>query len=94
MRLKESEIQIIERVIHSFDSDADIYLFGSRADDNQKGGDIDLLILSKSLTYGDKLKIKQQIFKKMDEQKIDIVIGKDESDPFVRMVLEQGVRMG
>ena len=68
--------------------------FGSRADDSKKGGDIDLLILSKSLTYGDKLKIKQMLFEKMEEQKIDLVIASDASQPFVRLALEQGVRLG
>ena len=93
MRLKEFEIHTIEKTVHSLDPDAAIYLFGSRADDSQKGGDIDLLILSRSLTYGDKLKIKQQFFEKMDEQKIDVVIAKDAGDPFVRMALEHGVRL-
>jgi len=93
MRLKEFEIQTIEKAVHSLDPDAAIYLFGSRADDSQKGGDIDLLILSKRLTYGDKLKIKQQFLEKMDEQKIDVVIAKDAGDPFVRMALEDGIRL-
>lgn len=35
MRLKESEVQIIKKAIHFFNSDAIIYLFGSRVDDNQ-----------------------------------------------------------
>ena len=93
MRLKEFEIRTIKKAVHSFDPDAAIYLFGSRADNSQKGGDIDLLILSRSLTYGDKLKIKQQFFEKMDEQKIDVVIAKDAGDPFVRVALEHGIRL-
>ena len=93
MRLKEFEIQTIEKVIHSLDPGAEIYLFGSRVNNNQKGGDIDLLILSRILTYGDKLKIKQKLFEKIEEQKIDLVIAKDTADPFVRLALEQGVRL-
>ena len=93
MRLKKFEIQIIKKAIHSLEPDAAIYLFGSRADDSKKGGDIDLLILSRRLTYGDKLKIKQMLFEKMEEQKIDLVIASDASQPFVRLALEQGVRL-
>ncbi len=93
MRLKDIEIRIIQNAVHSLDPDAAIYLFGSRADDSRKGGDIDLLVLSQTLTYGDKLKIKKHIFEEMDEQKIDIIIQKNTSDPFVRMALEQGVRL-
>jgi predicted nucleotidyltransferase len=93
MRLEEFEIQAIETAVHSLDPDAAIYLFGSRVDDSRKGGDIDLLIFSERLTYGDKLKIKQQFFEKMDDQKIDVVIAKDATDPFVRAALESGVRL-
>lgn len=93
MRLKKFEIQIIKKAIHSLEPDAAIYLFGSRTDDSKKGGDIDLLILSKRLTYGDKLKIKQMLFEKMEEQKIDLVIASDAGQPFVRLALEQGVRL-
>jgi predicted nucleotidyltransferase len=93
MRLKAVEIQTIEKAVHTFDPHAVIYLFGSRVDDRQKGGDIDLLVLSSSLTYRDKLKIKQQLFEHLEEQKIDLVIAKDTHDPFVRIALERGVRL-
>ena len=94
MRLKECEIKTIEKAIHAFDPEAVIYLFGSRVDDHQKGGDIDLLIFSNSLAYGDKLKIKYKLFEQMEEQKIDLVIARDTIDPFVRLALERGVRLG
>ncbi|MBU0653222.1 MAG: nucleotidyltransferase domain-containing protein [Proteobacteria bacterium] len=93
MRLKELEIRTIEEAVHALDPEAAVYLFGSRTDDNRKGGDIDLLILSGKLTYSDKLKIKRQFFEKMDEQKIDVVIAKDAADPFVRLTLKQGIRL-
>ncbi|MCK9362910.1 MAG: nucleotidyltransferase domain-containing protein [Syntrophales bacterium] len=93
MRLQEFEIRTIEETVHALDPEAAVYLFGSRADDSRKGGDIDLLIISPKLTYSDKLKIKRQFFEKMEEQKIDVVIAKDAADPFVRMALEQGRRL-
>jgi len=91
MRLKDFEIQAIKECILSFDPSGKIYLFGSRVSDSEKGGDIDLLILSEQLTYTDKIKIKQQLFDKIGEQKIDIVIAKDAAQPFIKLVLEQGV---
>ena len=91
MRLKHFEIQAIKKAIHSLDPGALIYLFGSRVDDNQKGGDIDLLIFSESLVYRDKIKIKKQLYESIEEQKIDLIIAQDDSDPFVRLALEQGV---
>jgi predicted nucleotidyltransferase len=92
MRLTTLEIQAIEKAIYSLDQDAEIYLFGSRADDSRKGGDIDLLIISKNLRFRDKIKIRKRIFDDIDEQKIDLIIAKDYSDPFVCLALEQGVR--
>ncbi len=46
MRLSETEQQIIKDAVLSIDPQARIYLFGSRANDNKRGGDIDLLIAS------------------------------------------------
>jgi predicted nucleotidyltransferase len=92
MRLTTLEIQAIEKAIYSLDQDAEIYLFGSRADDSQKGGDIDLLIISKNLAFRDKIEIKKRIFENIDEQKIDLIIAKNDADPFVRLALEQGLR--
>ena len=76
-----------------FDPEAKIYLFGSRADDRQKGGDIDILVFSNRLKFKDKLKIKAVLFETMEDQKIDLIITKDSNDPFVKIALEKGVRL-
>jgi predicted nucleotidyltransferase len=94
MRLKTFEIEAIKKAIHSLDPGASIYLFGSRVDDSQKGGDIDLLILSGSLVYRDKIKIKKLLYESIEEQKIDLIVAQDDSEPFVRLALEQGVLLG
>ena len=57
MRLKEFEIVAIKDAVCSLDKEANVYLFGSRTDDMKKGGDIDLLIISDKLEFGDKYKI-------------------------------------
>lgn len=45
MRLTPEQINIIkEKTALIFGDDSKIYLFGSRTDDNKKGGDIDLFI--------------------------------------------------
>jgi predicted nucleotidyltransferase len=54
MRLSAIEIRHIKEVIHRADREAHIYLFGSRVDDQKRGGDIDLLVISSILTLEDK----------------------------------------
>ncbi len=93
MRLKDEEKRVILQAIHSIDPNAKVYLFGSRVDDSGKGGDIDLLVFSRKISYGDKLVVKKNIFSTIDEQKIDLIVTKDGGEPFVQMVLEQGVQL-
>lgn len=93
MRLTEDEVKIIKSAILQADPNARIFLFGSRIDDQKKGGDIDLLVFSTCLTFADKIKIKTTIYEKLEEQKIDIIIAKDELDPFVQLALEKAVSL-
>jgi predicted nucleotidyltransferase len=45
MRLEPNTIQPLQRAVRdSFGDDAEVWLFGSRADDAKRGGDIDLYI--------------------------------------------------
>lgn len=86
MRLSQKEISAIKNNILSFDKNAKIYLFGSRTNDNAKGGDIDVLIISDKIGFNEKLKITTGIFKEIDEQKLDLVVKKDFNDVFVKMI--------
>ncbi len=91
MRLQEHEREIIKQIVRNFDQDAEIYLFGSRVYDNQKGGDIDLLIISDKINNADKRKLRLRLYDELGEQKIDIVLAKDKEKPFTRIVLNEGV---
>lgn len=91
MRLSKTEINAIDQTIRSLDDQARICLFGSRADDRKRGGDIDLLILSEKLSESDRGKIRLILHEKLGEQKIDIIVARDLSDPFVRVALSEGV---
>lgn len=91
MRLSTDEIKAIKETVQSFDADAKIWLYGSRTDDTKRGGDIDLLIFSQKINFSDKLKIKTQLYKKIGEQKIDMIIARDNKKPFVRIALENAI---
>ena len=93
MRLKDSELAAIKSTIENFDNSAEIYIFGSRVDNTKRGGDIDILIMSTMLTGGDKRAIKAKLYELLGEQKIDILIAADNSNPFVRLALGTGVKL-
>ena len=63
---------------------ASVWLFGSRADDTQKGGDIDLLIQCYDLSLGELRQLQSKYSVKLQQEigprKIDIVLDYDKSD--------------
>lgn len=93
MRLTVSEQKAIKQILYAFDLDAQIYLFGSRVNDQARGGDIDLLILSKKITFADKIKILMQLEDALGEQKIDLLVAPDLQQPFVQYAMSQGIRL-
>ena len=93
MRLKDEEIKSIREAILGRDPCAQIYLFGSRVDDSQKGGDIDLLVLSQKLTPSERRKIKLDLYRRFGARKIDILLAQNKEKAFVRRALEEGIAL-
>lgn len=93
MRLSLTEKQSITKVIRFFDQDARIYLFGSRVNDRQKGGDIDLLVLSQRLSAKDTPKILGKLFEDLEEQKIDLIMTKTLANAFERLIYQESVEL-
>jgi len=93
LRLNKDEISAIKETVQALDPEARIYLFGSRADDSKRGGDIDLLIMSQTLAREAAGKIRWRLWERIGEQKIDILVARDATDPFVRIALNEGVRL-
>lgn len=93
MRLSDHEAAAIKRSIIQFDPEAELYLFGSRVDDNKKGGDIDLLVISGKITRADRRKIKLKIYDEIGEQRIDMIVTPKISTPFHRIALSEGVKL-
>ncbi len=77
-------------------SDAVIYLFGSRADDNRRGGDIDLFITtSQHISLREKIDLLTRLERHGIERKVDLIIQKPEQkhETIYNEVLQKGVRL-
>ena len=97
MRLSKKEIQVILRVAKEiYGEGVEIYLFGSRINDEKKGGDIDLLVRGSSERKGVLARIRMLARLKyfLGDQKIDIIIiGDHEDSPVAREALMTGIRL-
>lgn len=93
MRLSEEKRNIILNVCFKYDNEAKVFLFGSRTDDNRKGGDIDLLIQSKKLSQKDARQIKYNLWDKLGEQKIDIIITENFTEPFAKVIQKECIQL-
>jgi uncharacterized protein len=97
MRLTEFQRKKIVNVIFkNFGTDAVIYLFGSRTDDNKKGGDIDLLVAVPENCADIELKKIKSITGiqfAIGDQKIDLVVTPDIIKD-QRLVVHEAIKTG
>ena len=90
MRLSTDEIRLLKSTLQELSNEAKLYLFGSRLDDHKRGGDIDLLVVSKTLKMRDLRPLRIKFFEKFGEQKIDILLDDGSFiEPFHKIVLKQ-----
>ncbi|MCP4265496.1 MAG: nucleotidyltransferase domain-containing protein [Candidatus Brocadiaceae bacterium] len=71
MRLYPDEKLALNKALE--DIDDEVYLFGSRVDDNKKGGDIDILIYSKKNSLQLSQEVSRKFFMELDS-KLDVVV--------------------
>ena len=96
MRLTDFEQKMIKKAfIESFE-EGEIYLFGSRVDENKRGGDIDLYLIP-SQKFDNERDRKIKFLVKLDlyigEQKIDVILAKDSSRLIEQEALKYGVKL-
>lgn len=97
MRLTTTQREIIRRIVASeLGDEVRVFLFGSRVDDQARGGDIDLLIdtsqpVERPAVTSAKLSV--QLSQALDEQKVDVVLKSPSLAPQVihRVAQETGV---
>ena len=94
VRLSIPEIECLKESVLKRDPNATVHLFGSRTDPDKKGGDIDIVILSRILTRQDIRAVRLEFFDTFGEQKLDIVLDTPEAPGnFTRLILEKAVKL-
>lgn len=92
MRLSEEYKKVIRDKFRQVFGEGEIFLFGSRVDDNDKGGDIDLYLVLKSHQdlFKKKIKFLAGIKKELGDQKIDVIFNTDSE----RLIEKEARRWG
>lgn len=101
MRLTKLQVDVIcASVMKNFGLSARVWLFGSRIDEQSKGGDIDLYIEPEIQDPAElidaKLYFLREVHKKLGQQKIDVVIRRAEFNddlPIFRIAKETGIQL-
>jgi uncharacterized protein len=93
MRLSAHDRKLLRTAIYRADPQARAWLFGSRVNADARGGDIDLVVLSKRIDLMAKLDLLAQWHQQMGDQRIDLVVAPDDSPTFVRMAIASGVEL-
>ena len=100
MRLSEYEVVRIKQIVAEyFGPDARVRLFGSRADDTRRGGDIDLLVessLEREDAFRAKVEALTDLHLALGEQKIDLVtssVDNEHAPAVVETARREGVQL-
>ena len=101
MRLSDFEVDTIRKAVHRrFGDGSRVLLFGSRADDRRRGGDIDLLVETGETgteAFQHKLEALTDMHLAFGERKIDLVTapptGVQDERPIVRIARETGIAL-
>lgn len=99
MRLNpEQQAAIRTAATDAFGSGAGVWLFGSRADDSKRGGDIDLLVCPSGdevdKLWERKIRMLTRLERLLGERKVDVVVEEPgDTRPIVSIARSTGVRM-
>lgn len=95
MRLTPLERAAIKSVLSQYDPQGKVYLFGSRADDSRRGGDIDLLFeTDRPLTLKQELQARYKLELACDTR-VDLLVKSKacKPEPIHEIALRQGVEL-
>jgi len=91
MRVSPKTISILlELAKKNFGEDAPVRLFGSRTNDNAKGGDIDIHVIAPNSTFQDEIQFLVDVEELLDE-KVDIRVQTDCTLLIDEIAIEEGI---
>lgn len=100
MRISEQEIALIKKLARQiFGKNTKVFLFGSRVDDQKKGGDIDLFITGdqkSNFTVEHKIDFLVELKALIGDQKIDVILDTEstrQKKQFHRSITRQAVEL-
>jgi predicted nucleotidyltransferase len=99
MRLNPQQVEAIKAAVTEvYGVGAEVWLFGSRADDAARGGDIDLLVRPAPglgrFRLMDKIRLLGRLERALGERRIDIVVEQPQDPrPIVHIAHETGVTL-
>lgn len=96
MRLTEYQAEVIKKNCQMvFGEQTQVYLFGSRTDDNRRGGDIDLYIIpvSHENLLEKELSLTARLQQQLGDQRIDIILSRDKSRPIEQQAIQTGIKL-
>lgn len=99
MRLSEFEIETIKSLARNhFGSDVQVFLFGSRTINQQRGGDIDLFIRNPNgshLNTRTKINFLTDLILQIGEQKIDVILDNPDkqNSVFFKTIHQTGIQL-
>ena len=75
MRLSQQDVDVIKKAAKEIYGDSAVWLFGSRVDDNRKGGDIDLFVETQKINLvDDKISFLRMLRNDGIERRVDLVV--------------------
>ncbi|MBU6400494.1 MAG: nucleotidyltransferase domain-containing protein [Verrucomicrobia bacterium] len=95
MRLSAADRAAIVEEVRRLDREARVRLYGSRADDAARGGDLDLLVISDQLGFRDQIRLRIGILDRIGWQQLDLVLRRtnEQDEPLAATALASGIRL-
>lgn len=96
MRLTPHQAELIKAASQQvYGENTQVFLFGSRADDSQRGGDIDLYIVpaQAETDLKQRLQLHALLQQQLGEQSIDLIIAKDPQRSIEQQAIKNGVKL-